>query len=277
MIALVFALLNPEPSRSLQLPSRLLFWTLQVGALLALMQMAQLALSRLAPATPGGGWVQIAAAGLVGAAAFAPVAVVLDRLFGLAALSDDAAQALDAAILEEFGGMAPPAVFTWLGLNALKTLPFQPAPGESRSAAPAAFFLPRVQFSSLLTLRLVAGFLVAFASARLAAKSSKQESGAFSPLGDLDCGIAVDSPSHEGVDMLIQVSGVLEQKLGHLAEVLRRYRQRMPEVRGSDGIDLWLLRRDVGCEVDWIGGDHVIPLLWYFDLVYEVLADRLGI
>lgn len=138
LIAVVFALLNPEPSRSLPLPSRLLFWTLHVGALLALMQMAQLALSRLAPATRSGGWIRIAAAGLIGAAAFAPVAVVLDRLFGLAALTDDAAQALDAAILEEFGAIAPPAVFTWLGLNALKTLPFQPAPGESRPAAPAA-------------------------------------------------------------------------------------------------------------------------------------------
>lgn len=134
LIALVFALLNPEPSRSLPLVSRLLFWSLHVGALLAAMQLTQLALSRLAPGTRRDGWVRITAAGLVGAAVFAPIAVLLDQLFGLSVVADDTMQALADTIVEEFGVLAPPAVFTWLGLNALKTLPLPPALRESRSS-----------------------------------------------------------------------------------------------------------------------------------------------
>lgn len=128
LIAVVFAFLDPEPSRSLPLGARLLYWTLHVGLLLGLMQASQLALSRLLPPSRLGGWVQIAIAGFMAAAAFAPVAIALDRVFGLNDIMDHVGHVWLAAVLDEFSAIAPPAVLTWLGLNGLKGLSL-PAPG----------------------------------------------------------------------------------------------------------------------------------------------------
>jgi len=118
----LFSLLNPEPSQSLSGPERFVFWLAHAGGLLGLMQAAQILLMYIAPVRQFGAWPQIVLAGLIGALLFTPIALVLDQLFGLAAVTDDEAQSWRYRILDDFAAMAPPSVLTWVGLNAARHL-----------------------------------------------------------------------------------------------------------------------------------------------------------
>ncbi|MCE2820769.1 MAG: LytTR family transcriptional regulator [Phenylobacterium sp.] len=104
----LFTLLDPEPSRSLGLIERFLFWLLHAGGLLFL--------RRLNP------WIQITLAGLIGTALFAPIGTGLDEVFGLAAVSDDLNLTWPHQVLNAFADTAPAAVFIWVGLNAARNL-----------------------------------------------------------------------------------------------------------------------------------------------------------
>lgn len=118
----LFTLLDPEPSRSLGLIERFLFWLLHVGGLLFLMQFSQSGISRVSPVRRLNPWIQIVAAGLIGAGLFSPIGAGLDEVFGLAAVSDDVNLTWPHQVLNAFADIAPAAVFTWVGLNAARNL-----------------------------------------------------------------------------------------------------------------------------------------------------------
>lgn len=118
----LFTLLDPEPSRSLGLIERFLFWLLHAGGLLFLMQVSQSVLSRVPPLRRLNPWIQITLAGLIGTALFAPIGTGLDEVFGLAAVSDDLNLTWPHQVLNAFVDTAPAAVFIWVGLNAARNL-----------------------------------------------------------------------------------------------------------------------------------------------------------
>jgi hypothetical protein len=134
-LVILFTLLEPEPSRPLELPARLAFWCLQVGGLLGLMQLVQYGLSRIVATRRLPFWTQILIAGLAGTALFAPLGVFLDDLFGLEAVLDEGDLSLPHRIFGDFVNIAPPAVFAWLGLNAARNLSF-PVSGVRGGSAP---------------------------------------------------------------------------------------------------------------------------------------------
>jgi hypothetical protein len=121
-LTVLIVLLNPEPSRALGPGVRMLFWALHVGLPLLLLQLMQVALSRWPVVWRLGVWAQVGLAGVAGAALFAPVAVLLDILFGLAAVTDDRTEPWAARIGDEFLALAPLVVLVWLALNAARGL-----------------------------------------------------------------------------------------------------------------------------------------------------------
>lgn len=135
----LFTLLNPEPSRQLSPVARLAFWAAHVGLPLALLQLAQSAVSRVAVLRRLGVWWQCALAGVVGALCFTPLALWMDALFGM-----PDGQACDAhCFADEFLALAPPVILVWLGLNAARLLRLpalqpQPAPPQTEPKPPRA-------------------------------------------------------------------------------------------------------------------------------------------
>ena len=77
----LFTLLDPEPSRSLGLVERFLFWLMHVGGLIFLLQCSQSLLSRFPPIRQLNTWLQLVFAGLIRAALVAPIAAMLDGVF----------------------------------------------------------------------------------------------------------------------------------------------------------------------------------------------------
>ena len=118
----LFTLLNPEPSRSLNVVQRAVFWLLHVGGLLGLMQGAQLLISSSAPARTLGFWPQVFLAGVIGSLIFAPLGLQLDYIFGLATAADDLASSWHFSVFDDFAAIAPAATLTWVGLNATRRL-----------------------------------------------------------------------------------------------------------------------------------------------------------
>ncbi|MFM8820048.1 MAG: LytTR family DNA-binding domain-containing protein [Phenylobacterium sp.] len=133
----LFTLLDPEPSRSLGLIERFLFWLLHAGGLLFLMQVSQSVLSRVPPLRRLNPWIQITLAGLIGTALFAPIGTGLDEVFGLAAVSDDLNLTWPHQVLNAFGDTAPAAVFIWVGLNAARNLRLPTLRDAGHRAQPA--------------------------------------------------------------------------------------------------------------------------------------------
>jgi hypothetical protein len=138
-LVLLFVLLRPEVSGGLTGPGLLLFWAAHVLIPLALLQGAQVLLSRLPGIATLNPWLQTALSGLAGAALFAPVALWLDAVFGLSGATDDLGMALPAALLDEFLGLAPPVTLVWLALNGTRLLRLDPVTrGAALTADPAA-------------------------------------------------------------------------------------------------------------------------------------------
>jgi hypothetical protein len=123
-LTLLFTLLRPDASDGLSAPARLIFWAAHVFLLLALLQGAQLLCLRWPPLARLNPWVQTALSGLLGAAVFTPLALVLDAAFGFA---DGAESALLSALAEEFLVLAPVVLLVWLGLNATRLIRLTPA------------------------------------------------------------------------------------------------------------------------------------------------------
>jgi hypothetical protein len=121
-LTMLFTFLNPESSRMLEPVARFFYWMAHVGLPLALLQLVQLGVSRLRLTHRLAPWKQIALAGGVGAALFAPMAVGLDWAFGLEDSPGEMRQSLNALVIDEVFALAPPIMLVWLGLNAARTL-----------------------------------------------------------------------------------------------------------------------------------------------------------
>jgi LytTr DNA-binding domain len=133
VLTLVFTLLRPDASDGLSAPGRLLFWAAHVFLPLALLQGAQLLLLRWPRVAALNPWLQTALSGLLGAAAFTPLALLLDWLFGTA---DDGEGASIAALADEFAALFPVILLVWLGLNATRLMRLEPVGHDTPAAAP---------------------------------------------------------------------------------------------------------------------------------------------
>ena len=117
-LTLALTALEPASSQGLDVLPRIAFWAAHNAAALALLSVAQLAITRTRRLGAAPPFVQVALAGLLGAVLFTPVALGLDSLFGAFAgtLVDDASLLDDLA--EEFAALAPPLWLIWCLLNA---------------------------------------------------------------------------------------------------------------------------------------------------------------
>ena len=122
VLTLFVVFLAPEETRSLSIPALVLFWALHVMIPLVLLQASQTLISNLWPDPMSSTWPQIAAAGVIGAVLFTPLALGMDALFGLN--ENDAAGPM--IVLDEFLGVGPPLVLVWLALNASRVLRLPP-------------------------------------------------------------------------------------------------------------------------------------------------------
>ncbi|MCV3272193.1 LytTR family DNA-binding domain-containing protein [Roseobacter sinensis] len=141
VLTVVFILLEPGPSRGLPKAKVVLFWLAHVVGALICLQAAQLALQRSTwvrrwPPVP-----QVFVGGLTGSILFAPLALGLDWLLGVAVLTDDAREPFGAALVGELAALTPVVTITWLALNATRLLRL-PAPAVM--ARPAAGFWAKV-------------------------------------------------------------------------------------------------------------------------------------
>ncbi|TAG13129.1 MAG: LytTR family transcriptional regulator [Rhodobacterales bacterium] len=136
-LVLLFVLLRPGVSDGLTGVPLVLFWAAHVLVPLALLQGTQIVLSRLPRIAALNPWVQTALSGLGGSALFAPLALVLDAVFGLATSTDDLSMSWPLALIDEFLGLAPIVTFVWLALNATRLLRLDPVTRAETASEPA--------------------------------------------------------------------------------------------------------------------------------------------
>ena len=142
-LVVLFVLLDPAPSRGLGPAGKTAFWVLHILGPLALAQACQLMLLRHSRAF-GNVWVSIAAAGLAASALFAPVALGLERRFGVPDDTVGGTGRLLAQVLDELAALAPPVTLVWLGLNAVRVLRLDgDAPSPLTAGAPSDPLSPR--------------------------------------------------------------------------------------------------------------------------------------
>ena len=174
VLALLFAQLEPEPTRHLPWLAAWGVWTLHIGVGLALAVLATRGLGAVWPAAraaaPLSTWGRLVAGGVIGSLAFAPFALGFDAAFPptVPEVPDDVVDQWEAqggglALLAEWAHLAPSYLVSWLLLNlvpiappVLEAMPVaaveparQPAPAPSSdavedanagSAAATAFF-----------------------------------------------------------------------------------------------------------------------------------------
>lgn len=144
-LALVFTTLDPEPSRGLSVLPRFVFWLAHILIFLMLLQVAQIGLQRMSAFTRLHAWAQVCVSGIAGALLFTPVALMLERLFGVDAALDDG-EPLAHALASEFGALLPGSILVWFCLNAtrLLRLPEPVAPDQSAPLDPMNDFWIKV-------------------------------------------------------------------------------------------------------------------------------------
>lgn len=130
-LTLAFTALEPASSQNLDLLPRLAFWALHNAAALVLLSVAQLAISRTRRLGAAPPVVQVAMAGLLGAALFTPVALALDALFAPLGMAEVDETNLLNNLAQEFAALAPPLWLIWGLLNASRLFRLQ------QDAAPA--------------------------------------------------------------------------------------------------------------------------------------------
>ncbi|MEM7753863.1 MAG: LytTR family DNA-binding domain-containing protein [Pseudomonadota bacterium] len=140
ILIVFFVLLNPEPSQQLSPLGASLFWALHVAIPLVLAQALQLVLSAAWRGASERPWVVVGFAGIGAALAFAPAALLLDRV-----LFDGDDGFSFSAVASEAGALVPLVTAVWMGLNAARLFRFE-APENSRATndAPVHPFLDRV-------------------------------------------------------------------------------------------------------------------------------------
>jgi hypothetical protein len=136
VLTITFTLLAPNVSDGLTGVRLFLFWAAHVFGALLILQGVQVLLVRIAAVSALSPWLQVAASGLIGAAIFAPVASLLDQMFGMDAVTDDQGEALLALLVGEFTGLVGPVTVVWIGLNASRLL--QISAPERSVESPAA-------------------------------------------------------------------------------------------------------------------------------------------
>ncbi|CTQ49454.1 LytTR family DNA-binding domain-containing protein [Jannaschia donghaensis] len=138
LLTAVFTALDPGPSRGLGLPARLLFWTAHVMIPLALLQTAQMALSRIRIVSRLHAWVQIGLSGVIGAALFTPIALVFDQIFAVADTVKETGEPVTRQLVTEFASFLPASILVWGGLNASRLLRLDGVIARApKSAAPS--------------------------------------------------------------------------------------------------------------------------------------------
>lgn len=137
LLALVFAALDPGPSRGLAAGGRLVFWMAHVLIPLALLQAAQIGVSRSLGLRRLPDWGQVLSSGVAGAVAFTPVALLLDRAFPVAGAMKDADGPIAVQFAAELASILPASILVWAGLNATRLLRLQ-APAEPAADAPTS-------------------------------------------------------------------------------------------------------------------------------------------
>lgn len=138
-LGLLFALIG-EPLPGVSLWQTLLLWQLQTLTPMALFVASHLLLHRWRWFERLNPWLQLAGSGLLGVLLFTPFGLLLDYLL-LTEESQPLAEgnALLPVLLEEFISIAPPAILTWLVINAPWVAGFRlqrPVPGPTPAPAP---------------------------------------------------------------------------------------------------------------------------------------------
>lgn len=136
LLTAIFTALDPGPSRGLGPLARLLFWTGHVMIPLALLQAAQMALSRIRIVSRLHAWVQIGLSGVIGAALFTPIALLFDQAFAVADTVKETGEPLARQLVTEFASFLPASILVWGGLNASRLLRLDG--GVAQSPEPAA-------------------------------------------------------------------------------------------------------------------------------------------
>jgi hypothetical protein len=122
-LSVILALFDPSPSRGLGFAGRLLFWLLHSAVGLTLFAAINGRAVRLALDKRLGAWGVTVASGITGSLAFAPAALLFERLFQV---PEDLAGPTEAllesygwpgAVLAEFVQLVLPATAVWVALN----------------------------------------------------------------------------------------------------------------------------------------------------------------
>jgi hypothetical protein len=124
-LALLFAVLGPESTRSLGFLAGYVYWLLHIGFGLGLAVLAAMGLARWLPGLRRPPLLDLALAGVLGSLLFAPLALGLEQLFAIPELPDADPDWMDR--LESRGGawaavaewlqLAPPYLAAWLCIN----------------------------------------------------------------------------------------------------------------------------------------------------------------
>ncbi len=146
VLALLFAQLEPEPTRALPWFAAWAVWTVHIGVGLALAILATHATARSSVLSEAPAWSRLLVGGLLGSLAFAPLALGFERLFPMPAESppDDVLDHWEAAggglaLVAEWLQLAPSYLVSWALLNIVPLAPTvirEPAAPAGGSATP---------------------------------------------------------------------------------------------------------------------------------------------
>ena len=145
LLLMLFLLLDPAPSQGLGPQAKIAFWILHIYTPLALAQICQLILARYSLIF-GNIWASVAIAGITASTLFAPMALILDGVFGLHNLQQEKFALAD--LRDEWISFAPPVTLVWIGLNAARFLKLpvdlQPSSPEVKSDPSSLNFMNRL-------------------------------------------------------------------------------------------------------------------------------------
>lgn len=138
LLTALFWFLKPGATAGFSPGLRLVFWAVHVALPLALLQIVQISLSRLATVSALPPVWQVAFAGLVGGILFTPFGLALDGVFpdpdgneGLSRLGE---------IRSELVSVVPPVALVWLGVNAPRLFQTGRAQPEAQEAPRPGFW-----------------------------------------------------------------------------------------------------------------------------------------
>jgi hypothetical protein len=122
-LIVLFTFLNPEATLGAGFGLRLLIWTIQIGILVPALIFIHIQLQKIDAFDHFNDWYKILISGLIGCFFFLPFALGIDYVTGL----DDWSKVENLSeshviVLNEIGGMFPPAILTWLAINAPRIL-----------------------------------------------------------------------------------------------------------------------------------------------------------